>query len=73
VFTKIGRIVGFLAIALGLAAIVGSFAIAPDVLAPDFNRNSLNQSTLWLSQGSVLLFFGLVLGVLCEISLKLDK
>ena len=72
-FTKFGRIVGFVAVAIGLAAIVGSFVVAPDMLSPELDRRSLAQSTLWLSQGSTLVFFGLVLGVLCEISVKLEK
>jgi hypothetical protein len=72
-FTKIGRIVGIVAVALGSLAIIGSFIMAPDVLSPEIDRPSLKQSALWLSQGSMLLFFGLVLGVLCEISLKLEK
>jgi len=68
---RVGRIVAFLAVACGLAAIVGSFVVAPDVLSPGFDRTSLSfrQSTLWRSAG----FFGLVLGVLCEMSLKLEK
>ncbi|GAA6147752.1 hypothetical protein NBRC116586_08140 [Pseudooceanicola nitratireducens] len=72
-FTKFGRIAGIGAVAIGIAAIIGSFVVAPDVLAADFDRTSMEQSTLWFSQGSALVFFGLVLGVLCEISLKLDK
>lgn len=74
-FTKLGRIVGFLAVALGSIAIVGSWFVVPDVLSPDFDRTSLGfrQASLWATQGSVLVFFGLVLGVLCEISLKLEK
>ncbi|KHQ52192.1 hypothetical protein [Mameliella alba] len=72
-FTKFGRIVAFVAVAIGIAAIIGSFVVAPDVLAPEFDRMSMKQSTLWLSQGSTLVFFGLALGVLCEISLKLNK
>lgn len=72
-FTKFGRIVGFVAVFIGIVAIIGSFVVAPDLLAPEFDRMSMKQSTLWLSQGSTLIFFGLVLGVLCEISLKLDK
>jgi len=74
-FARVGRIVAFLAVACGLAAIVGSFVVAPDVLSPGFDRTSLSfrQSTLWLSEGAALVFFGLVLGVLCEISLKLEK
>ncbi|WP_141194802.1 EscU/YscU/HrcU family type III secretion system export apparatus switch protein [Maliponia aquimaris] len=72
-FTRLGRVVGFVAVVLGIVAIIGSFVVAPDVLAPDFDRISMKQSTLWLRQGSTLVFFGLVLGVLCEISLKLGK
>ncbi len=74
-FTKIGFIVGFLAAAFGFAAIIGSFVMAPDVLSPEFDRKSLafRQSTLWLNQGSMLVFYGLALGVLCEISRKLEK
>ena len=72
-FTKFGRIAGIGAVAIGIVAIIASFVVAPDVLAPDFDRTSMEQSTLWLSQGSALVFFGLVLGVLCEISIKLDK
>jgi len=73
VFTKFGRIAGVGAVAIGIVAIIGSFVVAPDVLAPDFDRTSMAQSALWLSQGSALVFFGLVLGVLCEISIKLGK
>ena len=74
-FTKFGRIVGFLAIAFGLLAIIGSLVVAPDVMSPAFDRKSLawRQHMLWVDQGSMLVFFGLVLGVLCEISLKLEK
>ena len=74
-FTKIGRIVGFLAIAFGFAGIIASFVMAPDVLSPEFDRASFSfrQSALWLTQSSTLVFFGSVLGVLCEISRKLEK
>lgn len=72
-FTKFGRIVGFVAVSIGFAAIIGSFIVAPDVLSVEFDRKSMKQSTLWLSQGSTLVFFGFVLGVLCEISVKLEK
>lgn len=72
-FTTVGRIVSFVAIAIGLAGIIGSFVVAPDVLSPEIDRMSLKQSGLWLSQGATLVFFGFVLGVLCEISQKLEK
>jgi hypothetical protein len=74
-FTRIGRIVGFVAVALGFAAIVGSFFFPSDVLSAEFDQKSFNfrQSTLLLKQGSIIVFVGLVLGVLCEISLKLEK
>jgi len=59
-FARVGRIVAFLAVACGLAAIVGSFVVAPDVLSPGFDRTSLSfrQSTLWRSAG----FFRVGLG-----------
>ena len=72
-FTKIGRVVGVISVLLGVAAIVGSFVVAPDMLSSGYDRMSMKQSALWLGQGSVLIFCGLVLGVLCEISLKLEK
>lgn len=72
-FTKIGRIVGFLAVILGFGGIIGSFVVAPDMMSPEFTRMSLEQSSLWLSQGALLVFCGLSLGVLCEISAKLDR
>ncbi|PZX05004.1 hypothetical protein [Celeribacter halophilus] len=74
-FTKIGRIVGFVVVALGLAAFIGSFFFPSDLLSPEFDRQSFNfrQSTLLFTQGSIMVFAGLVLGVLCEISLKLEK
>lgn len=72
-FTKVGRIAGFVSVSIGLAAIIGSFVVAPDMLSPDFDRMSMKQSTLWMSEGATLVFCGLVLGVLCEISLKLEK
>ncbi|SNR38159.1 hypothetical protein [Puniceibacterium sediminis] len=74
-FTRIGRIVGFVAVALGFAAIIGAFFFPVDLFSPEFDRTAFNfrQSTALFSQGSILVFFGLVLGVLCEISVKLDK
>lgn len=75
-FTKIGRIVGFLAVAGGFASIIGAYIFFPfDVLSPEFDRASFNfrQATVLITGGSKLVFFGLVLGVLCEISLKLEK
>ena len=72
-FTKIGRIVAYIAVIIGLVAIIGSFVVAPDVLSPDFKRSSMRQSTLWLGQGSALVYLGLVLGIICEISRKLEK
>jgi len=71
-FTRIGKVVSVIAVILGLAAIVASFVVAPDISSPEFSRASMAQSTLWLSQGAALVFSGLVLGVLCEISTKLD-
>jgi len=71
-FTKVGRVVSVITILLGLAAIAASFVVAPDISSSEFNRASIAKSTLWLSQGAALLFLGLVLGVLCEISTKLD-
>ena len=45
-FTKHGRIVGFVAVAIGFAAIIASFVVAPDVLSPEFDRMSMKPSTL---------------------------
>ena len=74
-FTKIGRIVGFVTVAFGLAAIVALFFFPLDIKALYFDWASFNfrQATVLVEQGSILIFFGLVLGVLCEISLKLEK
>jgi hypothetical protein len=72
-FTSIGWFVGLLAVIIGFVAIIASFFVAPDVLSPDFNRASMKQSTLWMSQGATMVFFGSILGVLCEISGKLEK
>jgi len=74
-FTKIGRIVGFVTVASELAAIIASFFFPIDIKARNFDRASFNfrQATVLVEQGSILIFFGLVLGVLCEISLKLEK
>jgi cytosine/uracil/thiamine/allantoin permease len=72
-FTKIGWGVGLFAIVVGFVAIIASFVVAPDVRSPDFTRASMKQSTLWMTQGSIMVFFGLILGVLCEISQKLEK
>lgn len=72
-FTTVGRIVSIVSIAIGFAAVIGSFLVAPDMLSPEVDRISVKQSGLWLSQGATLVFCGLVLGVLCEISLKLEK
>lgn len=72
-FTKFGRIVGYVAIIIGIVAIIGSIIVAPDMLGPEFDRMSVKQSGLWMSQGSTLIFCGLVLGILSEISLKLEK
>lgn len=72
-YTRIGKIVAFIATALGIAGIVGSFLVAPDIYAPDFERGSFEQSTLWMRQASILVAMGALLGVLCEISVKLEK
>lgn len=71
-FTKLGGIVSVIAISLGLVGIVGWFVV---ILVQSTGSISvtMEQATLWLNQGSTLLFLGLVLGVLCEISKKLDK
>ncbi|MGL4321728.1 MAG: hypothetical protein ACRCS3_12785 [Paracoccaceae bacterium] len=71
-FTKIGVVVASLAFLGGLAAVVASFYFPFDINAPDF-RSSFNfrQSSVLLSQGLAIMFAGLLLGVLCEISLKL--
>jgi hypothetical protein len=75
-FTVIGKIVGFGTIALGLSVIVGSFLAAPDlqyIRSSEFEGESLKTSTLLLAEGGRLVFFGLVLGILCEISRKLER
>jgi hypothetical protein len=73
-FTTVGRNFAFLAVVGGFAAMVGSFFFPFDIQSPDF-RTSFNfrQASVLMFQGSVSVFFGLVLGVLCEISRKLDK
>jgi hypothetical protein len=63
--------VGLATVAVGFVGIVGSFFFAPDVFSPDFDRASMKQAHMWMSQGAQLTFFGLTLGVLCEISEKL--
>ncbi|WP_172331667.1 hypothetical protein [Mangrovicoccus sp. HB161399] len=70
-FTKIGQRVAFLAVALGGVAIIASFFVGP-TLFPDSDRASMKQSGLFLRQGATMLFCGLILGVLCEISEKLE-
>jgi hypothetical protein len=71
-FTKLGGIVSVIAICLGLVGIVGWFVAVLVQSSGSISMGS-KQATLWLNQGSTLLFLGLVLGVLCEISKKLDK
>jgi ABC-type uncharacterized transport system permease subunit len=73
-FTKIGRIVAGLAALSGMVAVVASFFFPFDISSPDY-RSSFNfrQSTTLMSQGLAILFAGLVLGVLCEISKKLES
>lgn len=71
-FTKIGRVISWITFAMGILVIAASFYIAPDIYAPDFNRASMAQATLWMKQGATLVCIGVALGVLCEISLKLD-
>lgn len=73
-FTKIGINVAFLALFAGLLAIIASFFFPIDLQAADF-RQSFNyrQGTLLFSQGAMSVFSGLILGVLCEISNKLDR
>ncbi|MFT7025869.1 MAG: cytosine/uracil/thiamine/allantoin permease [Paracoccaceae bacterium] len=72
-FTKVGWGVSLLIVIFGFAAIIASFFVAPDVWSPDFTRASMKQSTLWMRQGSTLVYLGLLLGVFCEISQKLKK
>jgi hypothetical protein len=73
VFTKIGKIISSLAVFLGLLSIIGSVLVASDMFSTEFTRQSMAQSTLLFNHGSILVCFGLVFGVLCEISQKLDK
>ena len=72
-FTTLGYVASFFALGIGVAAIVGAFIVAPDMFAPDFDRMDMRQSTLWMRQGATLIFLGLVLGELCEISEKVEK
>lgn len=73
-FTKIGGIVASLAVLGGLAAVVGSFFFPFDINSPDYRASfNFRQSTVLMSQGLAVLFAGLLLGVLCEISNKLER
>ncbi|MBE9635797.1 hypothetical protein [Salipiger mangrovisoli] len=72
-FTKIGGVLAGIAVLAGLAAIAGAYYFAPEMYSPDFNRASLKPYGLLFWQGAGLVFLGVVLGVLCEISRKLTK
>jgi hypothetical protein len=75
-FTKAGRIAAWLATVVALMSIALGYAIewggAETALAEAFRIDSAQkaaaQSKLSLSQGYALLFCGLVLGILAEIS-----
>lgn len=73
-FTKIGSVVAGLAVLGGMLAVIASFFFPFDMSSPEY-RSSFNfrQSTALMSQGLTILFAGLVLGTLCEISKKLES
>lgn len=71
-YTKIGRVVAFLTVAVGILAITGSFVVAPD-LTDGFDRAAMRQTSHLMTQGAFLIFFGLALGILSEISSKMDR
>lgn len=72
-FTNIARSVSFITVAIGVIAMIASFFVAPDIFADEFDRGAMEQATLWMTQGSMMVFFGLALGVLSEISEKLER
>ncbi len=75
-FTKVGRIAAWIATVVALMSIVLGYAIGwggtDSILAEAFRIDSAQkaaaQSKLSLNQGFALLFCGLVLGILTEIS-----
>jgi hypothetical protein len=75
-FTKVGRIAAWIATVVALMSIVLGYAIGwsgtDSILAEPFRIDSPQkaaaQSKLSLSQGYALLFCGLILGILSEIS-----
>ncbi len=71
-FTRYGTKVAFLACLWGIVWIIGSF-FTIDYTTTEIDRLALKQSSGWFEQGSIIFFFGLTLGVLCEISNKLDQ
>ena len=80
-YTRYGAKAAFWAFLLGSLAIlagiifpfVGKFLISPGHSAMGLEEFSRKQSSLWMRQGVILLIPGLILGVLCEISEKLDS
>ena len=73
-FTTLARIVAVIAVLGGFGAIVGSFFFPVDIQSADY-RTSFNyrQARVLVFEGSIGVIIGLILGVLCEISRKLDK
>ncbi len=72
-FTKIGGFVGILAVFFGSAAVIWSFVLGLSVPYEELDPRIVKASGNWLTQGVSVLFCGLVLGILCEISEKLDN
>ncbi|WP_145963032.1 hypothetical protein [Mangrovicoccus ximenensis] len=80
-YTRYGSKVALLAFLMGCAAILGGFIspfvagffVSPDYSVMEVEEFSRKLSSLWIRQGVMLLIPGLILGVLCEISEKLDR
>jgi len=66
-FTRSGKVVASLAVIFGLLSVVLGFIGASGSVQTDVNTGML------INNGIISLLFGLCLGVLTDISVKLDK
>lgn len=75
-FTKAGRIVAWIGTVLGFLAVVqgyeidinGTRSVFADMFRLDTDQRASMQAKVFINQGSIALFCGLVLGILTEIS-----
>jgi len=80
-FTNFGKAIAWLATVLGLLAVVAGYefdinqaeSVVADMLNIDATQWNGKQGKVFREQGSIMLFCGLVLGVLCEISRSAAK